>query len=88
MTAVTSSTATRVWLFLAAASLTSYFLDERLPVAGIAATAVILIGAIKSRMVFIHFMELSGATQPWRTMLELWIGVVTVVILGAYWLPV
>lgn len=83
-----SATTTRVALFLVAATLASYALAERLPVAGIATTAVILIGAIKSRMVFIHFMELNGATQPWRTMLELWIAAVVTIILGAYWFPV
>lgn len=81
------TSAMRVWLFLMVATLASYGLAERLPIAGIATTAVILIAAIKARMVFIHFMELNGATQPWRTMLELWIAVVVTIILGACWLP-
>ena len=77
---------TSIWCLLAGATLTSYFLAESALPARLAATAVVLIALFKIRLVFIHFMELSARVQPLRAMFELWGVIVTLIILGGYWL--
>jgi hypothetical protein len=78
--------ATVPWLLLVAATLTSFALTEDAPAARLATTAVILIAAVKVRLVVIHFMEVPWSARPWRLILEAWIAAVTLVILGGYWL--
>lgn len=79
--------ATKVWMTLMAVTLLSWWLAEHQATpARIAASAVIMIAAFKVRMVFIYFMELKWQPKPWRLVYEIWTLVITVAILGGYWL--
>ena len=73
---------------LLALSIVSWMSVEALPFGRIVATTVIVIAAIKIRLVFIEFMELTNKTQPWRTLFEIWTALVTTTILASYWLSV
>lgn len=84
MSALLSLPMTRAWLALVAATLTVFALVENDAPARAATIAIILIAAFKVRLVFLHFMELSSGAMPWRLVAEVWIAVVTAVILGAY----
>ncbi|MCC6709791.1 MAG: cytochrome C oxidase subunit IV family protein [Gammaproteobacteria bacterium] len=75
---------TRAWLALFAATLTVAVLVENDAPARSATIAIILIAAFKLRLVFLHFMELSSGAMPWRLVAEIWVAVVTAVILGGY----
>lgn len=77
---------TNVWIILILATLMSLTLAESALTGRVATTAVILIAAFKVRLVLIHFMELESNVQPWRALLELWIGLVSIIILTGYWL--
>jgi heme/copper-type cytochrome/quinol oxidase subunit 4 len=85
---VASSGKTGTFLILLVLSTISWVSVETLTSGRIAATTVIVIAAIKIRLVFIEFMELTNKTQPWRTFFEIWMALVTATILAGYWLPV
>jgi heme/copper-type cytochrome/quinol oxidase subunit 4 len=70
-------------LVLSAASFA--VVDSSAP-ARVAASAALLIAAAKVRLVVVHFMELTWRTRGLRLGIELWIVVVTVLLLGGYWL--
>jgi len=76
-----------IWAILLGATLLSWVVAEDVGglAAPYAATAVVLIAALKIRLVFVHFMELGRQVLPWRIVFEAWIGVVTTLILAAYW---
>ena len=74
-----------IWITLLGVTLLSWALTESTLAPQVAATAVILIAAFKIRLVFVHFMELGRSVQPWRRIFEVWIGLVTLVILLGYW---
>jgi heme/copper-type cytochrome/quinol oxidase subunit 4 len=82
------SPAARVWLVLVLLTSTSFALAERAPSAGLAATAVVLIAALKVRLVFVHFMELRWRPLPWRLVFELWTLAAAAIIVCGYWLAV
>ena len=76
---------TLVWLLLMAATcLTTRGLSKDQFTASVATLSIILIAAIKVRLVLLHFMELRHAPLPWRLLLEAWVLVVTGAIAGFY----
>ena len=75
----------RVFLALALLTWASWFVAEDVALAPVAATAAILLGATKIRLVFMEFMELGTRVQPWRFLFELWLGVITASVLAGYW---
>lgn len=85
---VVSSRKSLVFLILLLLSAVSWVSVETLTSGRIVATTVIVIAAIKIRLVFIEFMELTNKTQPWRTLFEIWTALVTTTILAGYWLSV
>jgi len=78
--------ATTAWLALIAAALASWAVTENLGAARMATTAVVLIAAIKARLVIRHFMELRAGDLPWRRVFDIWVIVVAAIILGGYWI--
>ena len=83
----TSTGAGTVWLALVTATLLSWWLAEHHAVPGrIATTAALAIAAVKTRLVFLHFMELRDAPLPWRHLFESWAVLCASAILAAYWL--
>ena len=51
-----------------------------------ATAAILVIAAVKVRLVIIHFMELKHAPWTWRVFFEAWVVVFPGVILTAFWL--
>jgi len=80
-----SLTPARAWLLLVALAMLSWALAERSGAARLATTAVIVIAAIKVRLVVAHFMELEPSHLPWRRVVDVWVVAVTAIILGGYW---
>lgn len=75
---------TRAWLALVCATLLVFALVENEAPARMATIAIVLIAAFKLRLVFLHFMELSSGAMPWRRLAEIWIAVVTALLVGLY----
>lgn len=75
-----------VWLFLVTATLCSGWLAEHRNVAGgiWAVSAIMLIAAIKGRVVILHFMEIKAAPWPWRITFEAWMWVVCCLIIAIW----
>ncbi len=83
--ALLTKPASLVWLFLMAATcLTTWGLSKDRFTASVATLAIILIAAIKIRLVLLHFMELRHTPLPWRLLLEAWVLLVTGAIAGFY----
>jgi hypothetical protein len=78
--------ATRVWLVLIAAAVSSWTISEHSTAVKVATSAVVLIAALKVRLIVMHFMELRWRPRPWRILFELWIVGVMAIILGGYWM--
>jgi len=74
------------WIALVAAALASWALTERFGAVRFATTAVVLIAALKVRLVVAHFMELRAGDLPWRRVFDIWVVAVAAIILGGYWL--
>lgn len=79
-------TPTAAWISLIGAALASWALTEQLGAVRFATTAVILIAALKVRLVVGHFMELRAGDLPWRRVFDIWVVAVVAIILGGYWL--
>lgn len=75
---------TRAWGVLFVATLVVFAIAENDAPARAATLAILLIAACKIRLVFLHFMELAAGAMPWRAILEVWVAVVTAIIVGAY----
>lgn len=75
---------TRTWLLLVAATLCMFALAEGADVAAWATPLVIVIAGLKVRLVFLHFMELDTGAMPWRAVAEIWVAVVTLMLLVLY----
>lgn len=75
---------TRAWAVLVVATLVVFAIAENDAPARAATLAILLIAACKIRLVFLHFMELAAGAMPWRAILEVWVAVVTAIIVGAY----
>lgn len=73
------------WLLLVGITLAGCLLTSDAADGHMTTTVVILLAAFKIRMVIIHFMEVPWAAHPWRIVLELWLVLVTTIILGGYW---
>jgi hypothetical protein len=86
MNATLHLTSTQAWVLLIALALLSWTLTEHGGAARLATTAVVLIGATKVRLVVTHFMELQPGHMPWRRAFDVWVVVVSAIILGGYWL--
>lgn len=84
MTGSRHMAATLPWLLLVAATLASGWLTHDLPDGSWATGLVILIAAVKIRLVIVHFMEVTWQARAWRLALEIWVTLVTAVILGGY----
>jgi hypothetical protein len=78
--------ATRVWIALMAAAVLSWMIAEHSTAIKVATSTVVLIAAVKVRLIVMHFMELRWRPRPWRILFELWIAGVMAVILGGYWM--
>lgn len=77
--------ATRVWLLLMAATIvTTWVLTKDTFTARVATIAIVLIAAIKVRLVLLHFMELRHAPLPLRIVFEGWVLAVTGALLTLY----
>jgi hypothetical protein len=75
-----------VWLTLVCATVASWWLVEHhLVQPQLATTAVLVIAAIKARLVFLNFMELAGAPLAWRAVLEVWAALVAGMLIAGYW---
>jgi Prokaryotic Cytochrome C oxidase subunit IV len=83
--------ATREWpvwqvcAVLVSATLLGFALAEGLAPARIAASAAIVLAAIKIDLVFAHYMELRWQHRPLRQALTLWLAAVTAILLAGYW---
>ena len=75
---------TRAWLVLVAATALVFTLAENNAPARIATITIMLIAAFKLRLVFLYFMELASGVMPWRLFAEVWMLVVTSIIVGFY----
>jgi heme/copper-type cytochrome/quinol oxidase subunit 4 len=84
MSALFALPITRAWLALVVATLMVFALVENDAPARLATVAIVLIASFKVRLVFLYFMELASGAMPWRLVAEIWMGVVTLLILGAY----
>lgn len=84
MSALFALAMTRAWLALVVATLVVFALLENDAPARTATVAIVLIAAFKVRLVFLYFMELASGAMPWRLVAEVWVAVVTCLILGAY----
>lgn len=75
---------TRAWLVLVAATVLVFTLAENNAPARMATITIMLIAAFKLRLVFLYFMELASGVMPWRMFAEVWMLVVTGIIIGLY----
>lgn len=62
----------RLWVILIALSCISLALFEGHIAASIGGTCIILIAALKSRLVILHYMEAKRASPTWRFLYETW----------------
>jgi hypothetical protein len=77
-----------VWLVcavLVGATLLGFALGEGLAPARTAASAAIVLAAIKIHLVFDHYMELRWHHRPLRLALAIWLALVTAILLITYW---
>jgi heme/copper-type cytochrome/quinol oxidase subunit 4 len=78
--------ATLVWIVLMLATCLTWWSAKGGAVPPIEATAIVMVvAAVKARLVILHFMKLKGAPPSWRLLFEGWVVVSTAVILGGYW---
>ena len=66
------STPTRAWLALMVATAGSVWLGEHQLGWRWALGLILLIAVFKTRLVFLHFMELAKMPPPWRWVFEAW----------------
>lgn len=79
------SPASLVWVILMLATcISTWWLPKDAIPAEAAVAFILLIAAIKVRLVLNHFMELARAPLQWRLPFEAWVVVSTAVILGVY----
>ncbi|MCK9285390.1 MAG: cytochrome C oxidase subunit IV family protein [Rhodocyclaceae bacterium] len=80
-------TPTLVWAVLMLATCAStWWLKSGAATSMLATAAILVIAAVKVRLVIIHFMELGDAPLKWRIFFELWVIVFSGVILAGFWL--
>jgi len=77
---------TFVWAALVLATGLAWWSANGGVVSSIEATAiVVIVAAVKARLVILHFMDLKEAPRSWRLLFEAWVVLATAVILGGYW---
>lgn len=77
---------TLVWAALVLATCAAWWSASGGAVPSFEATAIVMIiAAVKARLVILHFMDLKEAPRPWRFLFEGWVVLSTCVILGGYW---
>lgn len=79
---------TAIWFLLVFATGLSWWLGHDAAAAytqGVATTGMILIAAIKIRLVVRHFMEVRYAPMALQLILDTWLLLMTICILAAYW---
>ena len=75
--------ATLVWGVLVTATVSTWLLARgRETSHAETVTLVMIIAAVKARLIVLHFMGLKNAPFPWRLIFEAWIVVVTAIILA------
>jgi cytochrome c oxidase subunit IV len=83
--AVLRNPATTVWATLVLATCTAtWWLSTDAFAPALTTVAIILIAALKIRLVMRHFMEVRHAPLPWRLATDVWLFAVTGVIVGFY----
>ena len=73
-----------VWCALCGLTLLSVALMEEGWHRSVASIIIVLIAAVKSRLVILHYMEANRATRHWRFLYETWIFAVTATIVIGY----
>lgn len=77
--------ATLIWAALMLATVAStWWLAKDFVVPTAATVAIVVIAAVKIRLVLLHFMELRTAPLAWRLVFEVWVVAVTGAIVGLY----
>ena len=71
-------------LLMAATVLTTWVLSKDIVAAKIGTVSIVLVAAIKVRLVLLHFMELRDAPQPLRLGFEGWVWIVAVALIALY----
>lgn len=74
-----------VWAVLAGASVAGFTLAEGAAAAPVAASAAVLLAAVKIHLIFGQYMEVRWKHQPLRSLLSLWLAIVTLILLAGYW---
>ncbi|MES2301245.1 MAG: cytochrome C oxidase subunit IV family protein [Pseudomonadota bacterium] len=74
-----------VWAVLAGASVTGFALAEGASTAPFAANAAVLLAAAKIHLIFGQYMEVRWKHQPLRSLLSVWLAIVTLILLAGYW---
>ena len=81
------SPVTLVWMVLMLATCAStWWLKSGASTSMIATVAILVIAAVKVRLVMIHFMELKNAPMRWRLAFETWVLVFPGIIFAGFWL--
>jgi heme/copper-type cytochrome/quinol oxidase subunit 4 len=77
--------ATIIWAALMLATCAStWWLGKDLVLPTAATVAIVIIAAVKIRLVLMHFMELRTAPWAWRLVFEIWLVAITGLIVGFY----
>ena len=72
-----------VWCLLCALTVLAVAVVETGQWRGAAAVAVVLIAAVKARLVILHYMEASRAAKRWRFLYEAWnVAVAATIVIG------
>jgi len=62
----------RLWLLLIVLTIIAWVVFEGHLARSLGSTAAVLIAAIKSRLVILHYMEAKHASKKWRQLYETW----------------
>lgn len=73
---------TFTWIILIAATLGSFAVAEFLPHRQAAVAAILLVAAIKVRLILHQFMDLKGAPFSWRATFDVWTAGCAAMIVG------
>ena len=80
------SPATFVWMVLMIATCAStWWLKSGASTSMLATAAILVIAAVKVRLVITHFMELKDAPIKWRLFFEAWVVVFPGIVLAGFW---
>lgn len=92
MTAISQRTLIRVWAFLVAVTLASWWLghgtDAPFRVDRLITVGVLLVAAIKTRLVIQYFMEVRYAPSWLRWTCDGWLALLFLLLIGFYWVVI